>query len=50
MKAGYPTAAIAEMFARGLFGKGYATVEVIDLATLQSIKQVRSKPAQRARA
>jgi hypothetical protein len=50
MKAGYPTAAIAEMFARGLFGKGYATVEVIDLATLQSIKQVSSKAAQRARA
>jgi hypothetical protein len=45
MKAGYLTAKHAEMFARGLFGKDYATVEVIDLVTLRSVKQVGSDAA-----
>ena len=31
---------MAEMHARGLFGKGYATVEVIDLATQRCVRQV----------
>jgi hypothetical protein len=43
MKAGYLTAEHAEMFARGLFGNGCATVEVIDLVTLRSVKQVSSE-------
>ena len=40
MKTGYPTVVIAEMYAKGLFGKGYATVEVIELATQRCIKRV----------
>ena len=45
MKAGYLTAEHAEMFARDLFGKGYATVEVIDLVTRRCIKQVTPEGA-----
>ena len=37
MNAGYPTIVIAEMYAKGLFGKGYATVEVIDLVTRRCV-------------
>jgi len=48
MKAGYLTAELAEMFARDLFGKGYATVEVIDLVTRRCIKQVTPEAPQRA--
>ena len=40
MNAGYPTVLIAEMYAKGLLGKGYATVEVIDLTTQRCVKQV----------
>jgi hypothetical protein len=40
MKVDYLTAEIAEKYAAALFGKGYATVEVIDLVTLYCIKQV----------
>ncbi len=45
MKAGYLTAELAEMYARGLFGKGYATVEVIDLVTRRCVKQVSPEVA-----
>ena len=45
MNAGYPTVVIAEMYAKGLFGKGYATVEVIDLVTHRCIKQVSPEAA-----
>jgi hypothetical protein len=48
MKAGYLTPELAEMFARGLFGQGYATVEVIDLVTRRCIKQVSPETAHRA--
>jgi hypothetical protein len=48
MKAGYLTPELAEMFARGLFGKGYGTVEVIDLVTRRCIKQVTPEVPQRA--
>jgi hypothetical protein len=48
MKAGYLTVELAEMFARGLFGKGYGTVEVIDLVTRRCIKQVSPEVAPRA--
>ena len=40
IKAGYLSAKIAEAYAKGLFGKGYATVEVIDLVTRRCIKRV----------
>ena len=48
MNAGYPTVVIAEMYAKGLLGKGYATVEVIDLVTQRCVKQVIPEVAQRA--
>ena len=39
IKAGYLSPGMAESYAKGLFGKGYATVEVIDLATGHCVKQ-----------
>ena len=45
MNAGYPTVLIAEMYAKGLFAKGYATVEVIDLATQRCVKHVSPEAA-----
>ena len=40
IKAGYLSAEIAEWFAKGLFEKGCASVEVIDLITGRCVKQV----------
>ena len=40
IKAGYLSAKIAEWYAKGLFEKGCASVEVIDLVTGRCVKQV----------
>jgi len=40
IRAGYLSPEIAEIQARGLFGRG-STIEVIDLVTQQCVKRVR---------
>ena len=40
IKAGYLSAEIAEWYAKGLFEKGHASVEVVDLVTGCCVKQV----------
>jgi hypothetical protein len=39
-KLGFPTIAHAEAIATGLFDRGYASVEVIDLVSKRSVKRV----------
>ena len=48
IKVGYLSAEIAEWYAKGLFEKGYASVEVIDLVTGHSVKQVIPQAVPRA--